>query len=373
MKKALLILFFICTLIQAQQSTQNLSELWIHVLYVGGGNQLNFEATISSASHWDFQNNLVTNNDYTYQQEIVQPSDPNARFNFKDTYTNGMSKGLYNITVKNSNGTILASFAYDLRTSKDYLGSSPDLEVNYYANTSEFRLTETDVVIEGYVNSWDEVPELAPYQQTDLFEPQAPTNLFVYSNGGHPQLNWNNNYQEDYWTMVDVYRGEVYSGYPTSFSLIASLNSNATSYYDTRYSTGSGAMAYYKVCKRNNQRNSAFSNVVNISIIPHKVTEGNNESNKLNKNEKHENLLFQNYPNPFNPSTEITFQLAENSNIHLEIFDVLGRKVVTLAEGHFGKGLHRMNFDASKIPSGIYYYRLIIGNISYCKKMLITK
>ena len=63
------------------------------------------------------------------------------------------------------------------------------------------------------------------------------------------------------------------------------------------------------------------------------------------ESEKSKTALFQNYPNPFNPTTEITFELTENSIIHLEVFDILGRKVETLAEGYFNKGIHRIIFN----------------------------
>ncbi|MEX0843624.1 MAG: alpha-amylase family glycosyl hydrolase, partial [Balneolaceae bacterium] len=71
--------------------------------------------------------------------------------------------------------------------------------------------------------------------------------------------------------------------------------------------------------------------------------------------------LNQNYPNPFNPSTVISYQLAGNSEVTLEVFDMLGRKVSTLVNERKSAGSYQVNFDASNLSSGMYFYRLQAG------------
>lgn len=67
------------------------------------------------------------------------------------------------------------------------------------------------------------------------------------------------------------------------------------------------------------------------------------------------------YPNPFNPTTTIPFDVSEVSRITLEVYDVMGRKVSTLAEGRtFQPGRHSLSFDATGISSGTYLYRLVV-------------
>jgi subtilisin-like proprotein convertase family protein len=68
--------------------------------------------------------------------------------------------------------------------------------------------------------------------------------------------------------------------------------------------------------------------------------------------------LDQNYPNPFNPSTDIRYQVSEVSDVRLEVFDVLGRKVSTLVNERQPAGNYAVNFKASGLSSGVYYYRL---------------
>jgi photosystem II stability/assembly factor-like uncharacterized protein len=68
--------------------------------------------------------------------------------------------------------------------------------------------------------------------------------------------------------------------------------------------------------------------------------------------------LEQNYPNPFNPNTTINYQLSKQSYVTLKVFDVLGREVATLVNENKNSGSYEVEFDGSKLPSGVYFYRL---------------
>lgn len=83
--------------------------------------------------------------------------------------------------------------------------------------------------------------------------------------------------------------------------------------------------------------------------------------------------LYQNYPNPFNPTTKIKYQVAEAGVGTLKIYDVLGREVETLVNGELFPGDGEVTFDASGLPSGIYFYRLTSGDFSSTKKMLLLR
>ncbi len=69
-------------------------------------------------------------------------------------------------------------------------------------------------------------------------------------------------------------------------------------------------------------------------------------------------VLEQNFPNPFNPATVLGCQLAEASRMKLTVYDILGREVAVVAAGRFDAGRHRFTFDASRMASGVYLYRL---------------
>lgn len=83
--------------------------------------------------------------------------------------------------------------------------------------------------------------------------------------------------------------------------------------------------------------------------------------------------LMQNYPNPFNPTTVIAYQLPTSSFVTLTIFDVLGRKVRTLVNERQDDGNHAVQLDASKLPSGVYFYRLHAGTFTETKKLTVLK
>lgn len=83
--------------------------------------------------------------------------------------------------------------------------------------------------------------------------------------------------------------------------------------------------------------------------------------------------LFQNYPNPFNLSTTIKFSLPVSSIVKINIYNALGQLVETLINREMSSGYHEVNFDASKLASGIYLYQLQAGNFNSVKKMLLLK
>lgn len=92
-----------------------------------------------------------------------------------------------------------------------------------------------------------------------------------------------------------------------------------------------------------------------------------------NKNTIKEFNLCQNYPNPFNPSTTINYNLPEASKATIKVYNVLGEEIMTLINGYMTAGNHSVTFNASKLASGVYMYRLNAGSYSQTKKMVLTK
>ena len=83
--------------------------------------------------------------------------------------------------------------------------------------------------------------------------------------------------------------------------------------------------------------------------------------------------LGQNYPNPFNPSTTINYQLPVAKHVSLKIYDALGREVAVLVNGQMGPGNYTATFDASRLSSGVYFYRLDAGSFSNVKRLSVMK
>ena len=83
--------------------------------------------------------------------------------------------------------------------------------------------------------------------------------------------------------------------------------------------------------------------------------------------------LSQNYPNPFNPTTSFSYALASPSLVTLKVFNILGEEIATLVNGFQEVGSYNISFDAAKLASGVYFYRLTAGEYSATKKMLLMK
>jgi hypothetical protein len=83
--------------------------------------------------------------------------------------------------------------------------------------------------------------------------------------------------------------------------------------------------------------------------------------------------LAQNYPNPFNPETWIEFEMEKEGFIRLEVIDLLGQHIATLAEGRYAAGKHRIHFSGDNLPAGSYIYRLTAVNFAASRRMVLVR
>jgi hypothetical protein len=84
-------------------------------------------------------------------------------------------------------------------------------------------------------------------------------------------------------------------------------------------------------------------------------------------------ILYQNYPNPFNPVTLIKYNVPYPTNVSIKVFDVLGNEIALLINENKSTGGYEVTFNASNLSSGIYFYKLITGNVTQSKKMILMK
>lgn len=152
------------------------------------------------------------------------------------------------------------------------------------------------------------------------------------------------------------------------------------------YDTSNAWIAGFKIQKENQgafiyiagrpyryDNNSSYQNYNYIidnwmNFIPTSVQQNNGNSlTVINFN------LSQNYPNPFNPSTIIEYNIEQPGLVKLKIFDILGREIKTLINQSQTAGKHSVKFNASELPSGIYFYRLEANNNVQTRKMILEK
>ena len=103
------------------------------------------------------------------------------------------------------------------------------------------------------------------------------------------------------------------------------------------------------------------------------LTEGIVLDNPVEESVPSEYTLEQNYPNPFNPATTISYSIPKESQVSLVIFDIMGRQVAELVNSKQSAGSYNIQFDASSVASGTYFYKLTAGEFISVKKMVLLK
>ena len=83
--------------------------------------------------------------------------------------------------------------------------------------------------------------------------------------------------------------------------------------------------------------------------------------------------LHQNYPNPFNPVTTISYSIPIKSQVELVIYNTLGERIKKLVKEEKEAGRYSVEFDATVLPSGVYFYRLQAGDFAETKKMVLLR
>ncbi|MHB8578863.1 MAG: T9SS type A sorting domain-containing protein [Ignavibacteriaceae bacterium] len=132
-----------------------------------------------------------------------------------------------------------------------------------------------------------------------------------------------------------------------------------------------GDLNWFPAAKAIWQKNQAtvMAHILNENTSVINITSVKQENNQTPTNF----ALSQNYPNPFNPSTEIKYSIAKSGIVTLKVYNLLGQEVATLVNQEQKSGNYVVNFDASKLASGVYMYRIQAGDFSLTKKMTLLK
>jgi hypothetical protein len=134
-------------------------------------------------------------------------------------------------------------------------------------------------------------------------------------------------------------------------------NSNSPKYYDyLDYDFNKAGKYYYRLKQIDNDGTFEYSDVITVQVTT---------PNKF--------YLGQNYPNPFNPTTRIDFSLPERQMVSLRVYNTLGKLVSELVDEIREPGSYSVTFDASRLPSGVYIYRLQTSSFAANKKMTFLK
>ncbi|MBZ0179257.1 MAG: T9SS type A sorting domain-containing protein, partial [Melioribacteraceae bacterium] len=126
--------------------------------------------------------------------------------------------------------------------------------------------------------------------------------------------------------------------------------------------------SYYVKAELTSGSLSPASNTVSAAV----EDVGQVEKMTVTNNNEYE-ISLNNYPNPFNPSTTIEYSVTEESFIRLEVFNLLGKQVLTLVDKKQQPGTYEVKFDGTNLPSGLYLYKLTANEKIVTKKMLLLR
>lgn len=194
--------------------------------------------------------------------------------------------------------------------------------------------------------------------EVDTIAPLAPKKLLVTQNDKSVLLNWDENSESDI-SHYTIYKGALPGFMPSKYTVLATSTLN--SYSDTEIAD---YKVYYKISAFDMSGNeSDYSNEASILFVG--VEDEDALPTKF--------ALLQNYPNPFNPTTQISFSLANLSQINISIYNVLGQKVAEVINKTLDAGNHTVKFDGSNLVSGFYLYKLETPHYSKIMKMMLIK
>ena len=170
--------------------------------------------------------------------------------------------------------------------------------------------------------------------------------------------------QAEYITAIEEFDAVVQQQQGTEEALYAEIDALTTSLLlQPDSSLGKGSLGKYMV-------NDISDYTSRISDL---LRQGKGSGSVRQGTLPQEYALYQNYPNPFNPSTTIKYSIVKSGNVKLAVYDILGREVLVLVDGVKEPGFYEVNFNASIVSSGVYFYRLVTENYVSSKKMLLLK
>jgi hypothetical protein len=286
------------------------------------------------------------------------------------------SSNQINIITPNGGETLITGATYNIEWSSQNV---VDVEIEFSTNSGTTWATIIDSIPSTGIYIWT-VPNVITEQGRIKISDITDSNIFDISNSDFVIQS------SKTITVVDPNGGENIEG-ESEYEIL--WNSNDVEFVSLDYSINNGASwniiidstessGIYIWTVPNILTNQARIRIADLEIPS--VYDISNETFRIDYSTsiKEDNLvnsfnLDQNYPNPFNPSTLISYKIPEFSFVTITIYDILGNEVETIVSEEKHKGVYTVQFEASKIPSGIYYYRMTANNFSETRKMILLK
>ena len=287
--------------------------------------------------------------------------------NVSDNYSGAGNDVLVNITLSGAKSTeehvfiryttdgwATSSFIEATGSGTDYSATIPGSDINgtadnsYYVMTTTFSSPTSDEADMETIN-------LNNNSGTNYALPVELTSFTALTNAKAVTLKWNTATELNNFGF-SIERKSVNSNWAKIGFVHGSGNSNSPKDYSYVDNTVSPGKYSYRLKQIDNNGTYKYSKIVEVNI-------GSPASYALD----------QNYPNPFNPSTTISYALPAGSNVKLVIYNSLGQEVRTLVNGFEAAGIHKINFNALNMTSGMYFYKIEAGSFTQVRKMILLK
>ncbi len=263
-------------------------------------------------------------------------------------------------TIAISSGLIIDGGEFFIRTLNES-GNEQYLNTNISPNFGSY--DKIEIVYDGSLSEIQYLINGVEVDRVDFQESgNTPSEMIVVHSNNFPEnyidideysvVKFGNPYN---WLLVDKPYGSVKPGESENISL--SFNTK-----DVSSDTYFGQM----IITTNNEGDNSFE-------IPIQLNVSNIVSNEDENFNPQQFTLSQNYPNPFNPTTNISFNLPQASEVNLKVYNMLGQEVATLVNERLAAGAQTVTFDASNLASGMYIYRIQASGYVKTKKMMLIK
>jgi hypothetical protein len=209
-----------------------------------------------------------------------------------------------------------------------------------------------------------DIGTLFDYLDLEYLQADIPQNVSITTVVDKPKLSWSSVSSADKYV---IYR----AGYQKRYDFEIIGETTSTYYTDNSVASKSGVTYYYRVASVENNFGTS------ITSVEKSFTTGSSSSKIAVPFDedlvKYEYSLADNYPNPFNPSTTIKYSLKEDGIVNVSIYSILGEMIEQRINQYMEKGNYSFNFNASRLSSGVYFYKISINDFSAIKKMVVTK
>jgi hypothetical protein len=262
------------------------------------------------------------------------------RFNLSDIANHGISE------LANGNNTSVRLYKRSTPGAGEPTGP---ITLTYYRNGTDGNQSDdylvSDVIISGF-SEFFFGSELEPL-------PVELTSFTASAKGTSVILNWETK------TEVDNNGFEVERNSTGTWQKIGFVEGHGTAnspkYYSFSDNSALGNKIQYRLKQIDNDGTFEYSPTVEVELNPTQFA------------------LYQNYPNPFNPSTIIRYSMPVGGNVSIEVYNALGEKITSLVNSQVEAGYHEVSFDATNLPSGLYFYKINTDGYTSVKKMLLMK